>query len=111
MRDPGTRPYLVRFERATYTRDSYGTKIPSWALFTSAWASVKWGSGQERREAAQEKASQVATFEFDWSTKLSGVTVMDKMIVFGRTWDISGIVTIGPNAEIHITSGADMDQA
>lgn len=101
--DPGQRDSLVTFQRGTPTEDEHGGQTMSWATLTTAWARVRYGTGQERREAAQERASQAATFECEWSVTLSAVLVTDRISFDGDTWDIVSKAPLG-HKEIHFAA-------
>jgi head-tail adaptor len=107
--DPGDRPHLVSVQRASVTVDTYGNETPGWGALTTAWARVRYGTGQERREAAQERASQAATFEFDWNPTLAALTPKDRLVVFETAWDIASAVVIGGNYEVHVAAVANLD--
>ena len=109
MTDPGERSHLVTIQRATVTTDDYKGEIRSWHTHATGWAKVSYGTGQERREAAQENANQAATFMFDWNPTLAAVTAKDRLSVFATVWDIVGNVTVGANKESHITAVANLD--
>jgi SPP1 family predicted phage head-tail adaptor len=85
----GDRSYVVTFQRATTTEDDYGQPIDTWADYVTATARVRFGTSQEKREAAQESASQTATFECLRSTKVDSVTVKDRIVFDGSDWDIT----------------------
>ena len=97
------RDRLVTIQRATAATDDYGEGAPTWATLTTAFAKVLYGSGQERREAAQEAAAQTATFMFLWGATLAGVTVKDRIVFDGANWDITNRALVGLNREIHFT--------
>jgi head-tail adaptor len=106
MTDPGQRDSLVTFQRGTPTGDDYGGETISWATLTTAYARVRYGTGQERREAAQERASQAATFECDWNPTLDGVAVNDRLFINEKPtefWDIISPSPLGHN-EIHFAA-------
>lgn len=84
----GERNQLVTFQRATVTTDDYGGEVSTWADFAQAWVQVRRGTGQERREASQEAASQTATFVADWNPTLDQITVTDRIQYRGDDWDI-----------------------
>lgn len=107
--DPGARPHLVVIERNTPTTDGLGQETPVWAEYHQAWARVRYGTSAERREAAAEAATQVATLEFDWSPELAAVTAEDRMLFNGFAWDIVSAVLIGGNREVHVTAIAIVD--
>ena len=102
--DPGQRDSLVTFQRGTPTGDDYTPEgTLSFSTLTTAWARVRYGTGQERREAAQERASQAATFECEWSATLAGVLVTDRISFDGDTWDIISKSPLG-HKEIHFAA-------
>lgn len=110
MTDPGDRPHLLTFQRQGAGTDDGYTVLPgTWYTLTTAWARIRHGSGQERREAAQENASQAATFECDWSPDLAAVLTTDRIIVFDTAWDITNRAVIGGNREVHFTAVANLD--
>lgn len=90
MTDPGEREALITFERATVVVDDYGGTAPTWAEYTTAWAQVRRGTGQERRQASQEAGSQAATFVTDWNPTLEAVTITDRIQYLG-TWNITDV--------------------
>jgi SPP1 family predicted phage head-tail adaptor len=101
--DPGQRDRLVTFQRATVTSDDYGGETPAWGTLARAWVRVRYGTGQERREAAQERADQAATFEAEWSPELATVVVTDRIESDGEIWDITSVAPLG-HKEIHFTA-------
>jgi SPP1 family predicted phage head-tail adaptor len=101
--DPGKRDQLITIERGTVTVDDYGGETPTWATLATAWAQVRRGTGQERREASQEAGSQAATFVTDWNPTLEVVQVTDRIIYRGDTWDITDVAPDG-NREIQFTA-------
>jgi head-tail adaptor len=86
----GQRNKLIVFQRSEVTTDDYGGSIPGApAEFTRAMARVRYGTAQEKREAAQESASQAATFECALTPKLSEVAMTDSIGFDGSAWDIT----------------------
>lgn len=108
MSDPGKRDRLISLTRATTTTNDYGEDIPGEAVeITKAWALIRWGTGQERREAAQESASQSATFVCDRNPTLDGVLLTDRISYQNAAWDITGIAPVSrSDIEITATRGA-----
>lgn len=106
----GQRPHLVTIQRQGSPSDDGYNSIPgAWATHATAWARVRYGTGAERREAAQENATQAATFEFDWTPTLAAVRPTDRLICFDTAWDVASAVTVGGNDEVHITAVANLD--
>lgn len=101
--DPGQRDSLITFQRGTPTPDDYGGETIVYSTLTTAWARVRYGTGQERREAAQERASQAATFECEWSATLAAVLVTDRISFDSDTWDIISKAPLG-HKEIHFAA-------
>lgn len=68
----------------------HGDQLPG-AISTLATrrAKVRFGTAQEKREAAQEKGIQSATFEFVRSVTLDAVTLSDRISFDGSLWDIT----------------------
>ena len=107
--DAGNRPHLVRLQQATITTGTLGGETKTWHDIGTAWAAILYGTGQERREAAQENASQAATFMFDWSPQTAALRPTDRLYVFDTVWDIASAVVIGGNREVHVTAVANLD--
>lgn len=102
--EAGKRNRLVSFERGAVSTNDYGEEVKAWGQTVEAWARVRYGTGQERREAAQERASVVITAECDWTPTLAGVTETDRIQFDGAAWDIVGRALVGLNREIHFTA-------
>jgi SPP1 family predicted phage head-tail adaptor len=85
----GERTELITFQRFTTTEDEYGQPIEDWTDFTTRRARVRFGLAQEQRQAAQESASQTATFECIRSGQLDGITNEDRIVYLGDNWDIT----------------------
>jgi SPP1 family predicted phage head-tail adaptor len=83
------RTELIVFQRATVTTNDYGEEISTWADYATRRARVRFGTAQEKREAAQESASQTATFECVRSAALDGITTKDRISYLGSAWDIT----------------------
>jgi len=85
----GDRSYVVEFQRATTADDDYGQPIETWSHYGTATANVRFGTAQEKRQAAQESASQTATFECLRTTTVDAVTVKDRIVFDRSDWDIT----------------------
>lgn len=93
----GVRDQLISFQRDTGTgKDSHGGKTATWTAYTQAWAQVVFGTGQERREAAQEAASTSATFRVLPTPLTLALTTRDRIGGYlGADWDITSVVPLG----------------
>lgn len=87
----GLRSELIVFERATVTENEYGNEILTWpgTVLATRRARVRFGTAQEKREAAQESGAQSATFECVRSTTLDGVTLRDRISYLDSYWDLT----------------------
>lgn len=105
----GERPHLVIVQQAVTVTDDYGGETKTWHEIARAYARVRYGAGQERREAAQESASIAATFEFDWAPVLAAMRPTDRLYCFDTVWDVASAVTIGENSDVHVTAIANLE--
>ena len=94
----------ITIERATITQDAMGGEVKAWAPFVQAWASVSFGTGQERRTAVQQSGSVPATFRILWNSTTSQIDDRDRIQFLGAAWDISSVVPFGLNEGVDITA-------
>jgi head-tail adaptor len=73
------RTELIVIQRATATEDEHGGQTLTWATYATLRASVRFGTAQEKREAAQEGGIQTATFECIRSSTTEAVTLKDRI--------------------------------
>lgn len=100
----GPRNRLITIERATTTIDDYGGEVSTWEAYAEAYAEVRFGTGQERREAAQESATAAATFRVLDNPQTRAVTTRDRIQFDGAAWDITSNVPLGLNEGREITA-------
>lgn len=105
MQPAGRRDTKIAFWRSTPVQAGAGQVKASWEPIAkgAAWARVFWGSGQERREAAQQQASQTASFVVLANAVTRGITTRDRIVGAGGNWDITGFVPFG-DEEIEFTA-------
>lgn len=88
----GQRDSLITFIAAVITTDEYNQTVEDWgnptALATRN-ARVRFGTAQETREAAQESASQSATFECVRSAALDAIPLTARIDFDGSQWDLN----------------------
>jgi head-tail adaptor len=91
MPTAGQRTELIVFQRATTAENDYGESVPSWpgTEIAQRRAYVRFGTAQEKREAAQEGGVQTATFECERSPTLETITLKDRISYLGSAWDIT----------------------
>lgn len=101
----GSRPHIITIQRKTVILDELGGETATWAELGREYASVRHGSAQERREAAQEQASQTATFGVLSNAMTRSISVTDRIVWDGSEWDIVGAApSIQLNAGTEITA-------
>lgn len=88
------RTELIAFQRATVTTNEYNEQEESWSTLFSRRARVRFGTAQEKREAAQEGGVQSATFECVRSAELETVTLKDRISYLGSAWDLTEIAPL-----------------
>lgn len=71
---------------------------------TQARAKVLYGTGQERRDAAQTQANMSITILCNWTPLLATVTETDKARFADALWDLRPPAMVGENDEIHFTA-------
>lgn len=109
MTDPGERFHVVTLQRRTTASDDHGGITETWHSLGTAYAAVRHGTGQERREAAQENATQAATFEFDWNPTVAALRPTDRLQCFDTVWDIASVAVIAGNRDVHITAVSNLE--
>lgn len=97
------RDTLIALERASTDQNGYGEEIETWGEVGKEWASVVYGRGSERRQAAMEQASQPATFYVDDNALTRSITTADRIALDG-TWDIESNVPSANRVEREITA-------
>lgn len=101
----GERTTHVQFQRGTAVSDDYTSEASiDWNTLTldvDVMAKVLYGTGAERRQAAQERAEQAATVLVNWTPTLAGVVPKDRTIFDGFEWDVVNVARVGLNDEIH----------
>ena len=115
--DPSERTELIEVQRATTVRDGAGEETETFALHYRAYASVRNGTGGERRQAAQEGGSQASTFGLAFSQAAAGTTTATHSYLFTdaaatatsyyrlRQVDFDGTSTYSPVVTLATTSG------
>jgi SPP1 family predicted phage head-tail adaptor len=100
----GPRNRKVTFERQGEPfDDGYTTQPGEWGPYCTEWAAVTFGTGQERRAAAQEQASNSATFQVLRNAKTAALLPTDRINLDGQFYDITSIV---PSRELN--AGVDV---
>lgn len=94
----GGRHHKIAIERRSVVTDPYGGETETWAALVDEWADVRFGSGQERRTAAQEAGSQAATFVVLDNAKTRSVGLQDRISWDGAVWDI---ISIAPSSKLN----------
>lgn len=100
----GPRNRRIVFQRKTIIEDDYGEEIEAWTDYAILWAGVIWGTGAERREAAQLSASQPATFRVLGNSETLALSVLDRISFAGGLWNITSVVPLGLNEGVEVTA-------
>lgn len=83
---------LIVIERHTATIDTYGGESEGvWDGIYTCRAEVRYGTGEERRQVAQEAGSQVASFVVRRNPTTDSFTIKDRILFMGETWDIKSL--------------------
>lgn len=88
----GDRQYLVSFIEAATSTNDYNETVDDWdspTTLAQALARVRFGTAQEQRQAAQEAASQTASFECLRTPTLDAVPMTARIAFDGSQWDIT----------------------
>jgi head-tail adaptor len=88
------RTELISFERATVSESVHGGETLTWGFLFYRRARVRFGTAQEKREAAQEGGVQSASFECVRSAALDAITLRDRISYLGSSWDLTEIAPL-----------------
>lgn len=125
MPSASERTELVVFQRATSITNEYNEQEQTWATYATRRVRVRFGTADEKREAAQEGGVQTATFECQRSLELDRIILKDRISYLNSYWDITetapldratirftGVRTLGPwNASGNAGLATETDQA
>lgn len=101
----GDLKYRITIQRITSTTDPLGGETKEWADLASCYAAITFGTGKERRQAAQETASAPATFHIRRNSTTATLTPADRVSFDGSDWDIiSAVPSREFRADIDITA-------
>lgn len=105
MAGAGDRSVKITLQRSTPAFDNAGVEIDSWATLGSAWASVRYGTGTERRQLGQEGAAIVASFRLLAFATARGLTPRDRLVDgLGRVWNITSVAPTPDRQHIDVTA-------
>lgn len=86
------RRYRISFLAAATSTNDYNETVEDWTSPTTLavrTANVRFGTAQEKREAAQEAANQAASFECKRSAELDAIPMTARLGFDGSQWDIT----------------------
>lgn len=92
MPSAGQRDRQITFLAAATSLNDDGDTVENWtspATIATRLARVRFGTAQEKREAAQETASQSASFECYRSPALDAIPMTARIGFDGSQWDIT----------------------
>ena len=93
----------ITIERATTVTDAFGAEIATWSPVATVWAAYQPVSDGERLRAAEVGASLTARFTIRWG---HDVTVEDRIVFDGRTFEVVGVKEIGRREGQEISAAA-----
>lgn len=100
----GQRDTRVRFERdAGPVTDDHGGETPGWAVIAQCWAAFAFGTGTERRAAAQAASSLAASVTVLANSITRTLTTRDRMLVGTAVWNIVGVTPSRDRSEMLVT--------
>lgn len=88
----GSLKYRVVIQRYTTATLPTGEETKDWTDFARTSAAITFGTGKERRQAAQETASAPATFHIRRTIKTATITPADRLVFDGSEWEIVSAV-------------------
>jgi head-tail adaptor len=92
MPSASNRGYVIVFIAAATSTNDYNETVEDWGSPTTLAtrkAGIRFGTSQEKREAAQEAASQTASFECVRSSTLDAIPLTARISFDGSQWDIT----------------------
>lgn len=100
------RDKLVSIQRADVVTDAFGEEVQTWRELGAEWAAIRFGRGEERRQAAQTQATQSVTFIVLDNGLTRGLTAKDRIVWNNAIWDLAGPGQPLTRGEIEITGTA-----
>jgi SPP1 family predicted phage head-tail adaptor len=95
----GKRDRRVVIERVVISRDAFNAPVETWVPLPPVWAGKVNKPGAERFAAQEVSGLAVRTFEIRYRRDL---TVKDRIVYDGRTWNITDVREIGRRKGIEI---------
>jgi SPP1 family predicted phage head-tail adaptor len=99
----------ITIERATFTSNTYGEPIQTWAVLATVWASREDVSDGERWRAAEVSATISHRFRIRFSNTVADVNPKDRIRFDGRVFDIHHVKELGRRAGLELTASARAD--
>jgi hypothetical protein len=109
----GDRKYKIIIQRTgAPVDDGYTTQPGVFEDYTTQRAAIYWGTGKEQREAAQETAAQIASFEVPSNAKTRAISVTDRLCypvtdpdpANWPVWDIQAVNDLGFHEGVRVTA-------
>lgn len=85
----------IEFYAVVVSEDALGVERESFVAVAPAMASVKYGTGNERREAGQAGSHQAATFRVQSTAALRAMDQRGQIEFEGARWGITSVVQVG----------------
>lgn len=102
----GRKDRLITIERATTTRNEFGELIEQWEILASVYAEEIERLVNEQWRAEQLAAETRLQFKAWWTSDLSDLSPVDRLMFEEQTYQILGVQEIGRRRELLITAVA-----
>jgi SPP1 family predicted phage head-tail adaptor len=101
--DAGKLDRRITAERASVTTDAFGGVVETWYELATVWAEKLDLSDGERWRTAEVAAQVTTRFRIRWRL---AVTVEDRIVCDGRTFEVHGVKELGRREGQEITCAA-----
>lgn len=91
--------------RTAAQNSAHGETTYTWADVATVWAAVQDLRGREYFAAQQEQAEVSTRFTMRWRT---GVTVLNRLVYDGKTYNIRQVAELGRRAGLEILADAEV---
>ncbi|MEO9299957.1 phage head closure protein [Devosia alba] len=109
MLNAGKLDRRITLERYGISYNSDNEPIEGYTAIATVWASWRRASAREQLAAAEIQATVTDVFVMRWSTTTASVTPMDRVVYYGRTYNIAEATEIGRREGVMLRGSAMAD--